>query len=406
MSEPLDALALYDALPPHERAAVDRALRDNPALAEAFRRWQSLRAAVRRDLAEALPDRALLVLYALSDEPLPGELAPAESLLDAAERARLSDAGGHLRAALTRHPGLVDAVRRIRADRDAFSRAWDAHAARNGHVPTPRPAPPVAADRPPAPQAAPPRPLRRVSTVWRYAAVVAVVLFGAVLAYVARRDAGFETVRAAEARTVDLPDGSTVELAAGAVLQMPEDADGREARLLAGNAFFAIRHDEAAPFTVETPNARVTVLGTTFGVAVDGAATDVVLVTGAVALGSRDAAADPVQLAPGERSRVVALDAPSAPAPADLDAALNWTGDVFIRAEPLGAVAGRLAAAFGVPVAVDPALAAETISATRFERDAGVEAALQELALSLGARVEAGLEGGYRIVASGEAGRR
>src|SRR5690606_40297531 len=97
MSEPLDALALYDALPPDERAAVDRALRDNPALAEAFRGWQRLRATVRRDLTQALPDRALLVLYALSDEPLPGQPAPAQSVLDAVEHARLDAVSGPLR---------------------------------------------------------------------------------------------------------------------------------------------------------------------------------------------------------------------------------------------------------------------------------------------------------------------
>jgi ferric-dicitrate binding protein FerR (iron transport regulator) len=412
MSEPLDALAFYDALPPDERAAVDRALRDNPALAEAFRRWQRLRAAVRRDLAAALPDRALLVLYALSDEPLPGEPPPAADLLDAADRARLDAERAHVGAALARHPGLGDAVRRIRADRDAFDHVWNAHTVQNGHAGLRLATPPAsgrpasgrpasgrpAADRPALARAAALR-LRRGSPAWRVAALVAVVLFGAILAYVARRGAGFDTIRASEAMAVDLPDGSTVELAAGAVLEAPGDAGTREARLLAGRAFFDVRPDPAAPFTVETPNAVVTVLGTTFGVAVDAAATDVVLVSGAVALASKDEAAEAVELEPGQRSRVVALDAPSAPAPADLDAALDWTGDLFVRAEPLGAVAARLAAAFGVPVEVDPALAGETVSATRFEREAGLEAALQELALSLGARVEAGPGGGYRIVA-------
>ena len=394
MSEPLDVLALYDTLPPDEQAAVDRALRADPDLAAAFRHWQRLRATVRRDLAEALPDRTLLVLYALSDEPLPGERA-VENLLDAADQARLAADGGRLRDALAEHPGLVAAVRRLRADREAFDRAWSTHTAPNGRAA--RPAPPVAADRPAARSA---RPLWRVSTVWRYAAVVAVVLFGAVLATVVRRDAGFETIRATEAMALDLPDGSSVELAPGAVLQAPEDADVREARLLAGSALFAIRHDPADPFTVETPNAVVTVLGTTFGVDVDAAATDVVLVQGAVALASKDAAAGSVELAPGQRSRVVALDAPAAPAAADLDAALGWTGDLFVRAEPLSAVAARLSEAFGVPVDVDPALAGEMVSATRFEREAGLAAVLEELALTLGARIEGQPGGGYRLLPS------
>ena len=49
-----DALAFYDALPPDERAALDTALREQPALAEAFARWQSLRAGVRAELARDL----------------------------------------------------------------------------------------------------------------------------------------------------------------------------------------------------------------------------------------------------------------------------------------------------------------------------------------------------------------
>ena len=401
MSEPLDALALYDALPPEEQAALEDALRRNPALAEAFRGWQSLRAAVRRDLAEALPDRTLLVLYALSDDPLPGEPAPDADLLGPADRARFDAARDRLQAALAKHPGLVDAVRRIRADRDAFDRAWAAHAVaspRNGH--TARTVPARAGDRPPAAHVGP-RPLRRVSGVWRMAALVAVVLFGAILATVARRDAGFETIRAAEARMVELPDGSTAELAAGALLLVPgADAEQlRHARLLAGNALFAIRHDPTDPFTVETPNAVVTVLGTTFGVTVGQAATDVVLVSGSVALASKDDAEAAVHLAPGQRSRVVALDAPEAPAPADLNAALGWTGDLFVREEPVGRLAASLAAAFRVPVEVDPTLVGETVSATRFEREVGLEAALEELALSLGARVEALPGGGYRLTA-------
>ena len=393
MRESLDALALYDSLPPDERAALDRAMEENPPLAEAFRTWQSLRASVRRDLAEALPDRALLVLYALADDASADALSTDES-------ARLDAARADLDSALDRHPGLVDAVHRIRADRDAFEGVWAAHATPNGE--TARPAAPVhrmAADRPAERPAAPVRPMRRVNPVWRVAALVAVVLFGALLVYVVQRDAPFDTVQTAEAQTLRLPDGSTVELAAGTTILIPEDDadDLRRARLLAGQALFTVRHDPSDPFTVETPNAVVTVLGTTFGLEVGEAETDVVLVNGAVAFASKADADAAVTLAPGERSRVVALDAPSAPAPADLDASLDWTGDLFFRAEPVAVVAARLADAFGAEIAVDDALASEMVSVTRFERDAGLDAALDELAITLGARVEREASG-YRLV--------
>lgn len=398
MSEPFDALALYDALPPEERAAVDQALRDNPALADAFQRWQSLRAQVRRELAQVLPDRALLVLYALSDAPLPGEPAPpGADALDADERARLDAVLDPLQAALVKHPGLVDAVRRIRADRAAFDQVWNAHTTLNGHATTVQPTerPRTALDRAAAPAM---RPVRRRPIVWRMAALAAVVVFGAIATYVLQRDAGFTEIRTAEARTVSLPDGSTAELAAGTTVFVAEDAGIRHARVVAGDALFTIRHDEADPFTVETPNATVTVLGTTFGVEVGEASTEVVLVDGVVTLASRGADEAPVRLAPGQRSQVLALDAPSEPVAADVDAALDWTGSLFLRDEPMARVAERLSDAFGVPVEVDAVLGQQLISATRFARDDGLEAALAELALALDATVEPLPDGGFRLV--------
>ena len=383
MSQPFDTLALYDSLTPDEREELDRAMEANPALAEAFARWTSLRAAVRRELAADLPDRTLLVLYALADE----------NVLDSDERARLDAARDDLGVAMDRHPGLVDVVRRIRADREAFEHAWAAHTHMNGQVEGE--ARTSSADRPPLRLVRPQRPAR---WVWRIAALVAIVLGGALLVQIAMRDAGFETIRASELMAVDLPDGSSVELAEGAVLMIPEEGRPvRQARLMGGRALFDIRRDEANPFTVETPNATITVLGTTFGVAVTEIETEVVLASGIVELASHADREAAVRLEPGERSRVLSLDLPTEPTPADVNAELSWTGDLFIRAESMARVADRLSQAFDTPVEVDAALAGELVSGTRFEREAGLEAALQELAMSLGAQVVPLEGGGFRI---------
>src|SRR5690606_41193155 len=69
----------------------------------------------------------------------------------------------------------------------------------------------------------------------------------------------------------------------------------------------------------------------TFGVDVKGPATNVVLVQGAVALASKDEARGAVRLEPGQRSRVVALDAPEAPVPADLDRSEEHTSELQSR---------------------------------------------------------------------------
>ena len=402
-----DALALYDALPPDERAALDRAVAEQPALAEAFARWQSLRAEVRAELARDLPDRALLVLYALSDE----------DLLSDAERAELDAARPALDDALARHPGLAAAVGSIRADRDAFEAAW-AEAAGADAAPA-RPVPlaaPIAStadagapvpSRSPAPSAS--RPATRAASdrpaaqrthparwVWRATALAAVVAFGVVLTTLWTRDAGWETVVADGARTVTFADGSTARLADGARLAVPTDdlADGRQARLLAGRALFRVEKDAADPFDVTTPNAEVTVLGTTFTVDATDVQTEVVLVSGAVRLAPRARPDAAVTLAPGERSAVLALDAPSAPERADLGA-LDWTGTVFARGLTVGELAARLARQFDETVAVDPALAGEPISDGEYGAD-GLRDALDKITRATGARLV--MEGnGFRL---------
>ncbi len=380
----LDALAFYDALPPDERAALDAALRDHPALSEAFARWQSLRAGVRAELARDLPNRALLVLYALADD----------DLLTDAERAQVDAARPALDAALAAHPGLVAAVRRIRADRDAFDAAWAEAASAPTTVAAPvrlAPAPRRAADRPAADRAAL-RSARPVRWVARVAALVAVVAFAGVLTFLAMRDAGWETV--AGAQTVAFDDGSTIQLADGARLRVSAD-EPRQARMLGGRAFFRIAHDPARPFEVTTPNAEVMVLGTTFTVDATDVETEVTLVQGAVTLMPRATPDAAVRLAPGERSRVLALDAPTAPEPADLGT-LAWTGSVFARGLTVGEVARQLADRFGVAVSVAPALAGEPVSDGEYGAD-GLRDALDKVALAFGARVEA--EGdGFRIV--------
>ncbi|MEM6287893.1 MAG: FecR family protein [Bacteroidota bacterium] len=393
----LDSLALYDALPPDEQAAVAAALAEQPALAEAFARWRSLRADVRVDLAQALPDRALLVLYALADD----------DLLSVDEQDRLEAVRPDIEAAVATHPGLAAAVRRIQADRDAFEQAW-AEAASETAEPAdvaPIEATPIeeetVAPRTAPRRSAPDRSALRASQrptrwVWRAASVLAVVAFAAVATYLFNRDAGWETITAQSDTVVTLPDGSTADLAAGATLMVPEAGaeDARQARLLGGGALFRIEHDAAAPFTVTTLNARVAVLGTTFAVEAADVETEVVLVAGAVEVASDGDPEAAVRLEPGQRTRVLALDAPEAPVRADLGATLAAVDAG--AGETAEGIAALLGERFGVSVAVDDALAHERLSVAPSGDDA--EAALDALARALGARLVA--EGdAFRIAA-------
>ena len=377
---PQDAAALYDTLGPDGRAAVAEALAADPALAAAFERWRSLRA----DLGRALPDRDLVVLHALADR---------DGALSDDERSRLDASGDELARAFDRHPGLVAAVRRVRADRDAFDQAWDEGLAAAVPAET---APARAADRVPVPLLAAQTRDARVSMrwVWRGAAVVAVVAFATLATWLLQRDAGFDVVVADAAQTVTLPDGSVADLAAGSVLWVPTgERDARQARLKTGEALFQIVPDADAPFRLETANADVVVLGTTFGVAASEVQTEVALVAGSVSLAPRRQPAAAVRLRPGQSSAVLAADAPSAPRET---AAPVWTGPEPTSG-PAGAIAERIGQRFGVDVSLADGLAAEPVQG-RFDAEATAEDALRVLALALGADLDAS-DGSFRLTA-------
>ncbi|HIG75631.1 MAG TPA: hypothetical protein EYQ24_13950 [Bacteroidetes bacterium] len=378
MRDATDLLALYDDLSPDEQAALRDALGTDPALAEAAARWRSLRAGVRAELSRDLPDRALLVLHALADRP--------EDLSES-DRQRL--AAADLDGALAQHPGLVAAVERIRADRDAFDAIWQEHAdAPIRREPRRRSAAPSRSAMAPAARPARSRPTR---WAWRASALVVIVAFGALLTFLYNRDAGFQRIVAGEQTLVALADGSEVELAPGAVLMIPRegaDVDPRQARLLTGAALFDIVRQPDAPFHVQTPNADVTVLGTTFSVEITEVqsedATRVVLASGRVRVAPRELDEQAVTLAPGEATEVVRFDAPAAPRATDVAADLAWTGELYARELSAAEVARRIAQATGQRVEVDAAIAGEPVSGT-FHLDEGAEAALRPLALALGA---------------------
>lgn len=106
---------------------------------------------------------------------------------------------------------------------------------------------------------------------------------------------------------VILPDGSKVSLNYGSKLIYPKEFTGKQRNVeLIGEAFFEVTPDAKHPFVIETKNASVTVLGTSFNVlAYDGdEKVEVYVKTGKVELkktGSQIAMNDKVLLFPGEK---------------------------------------------------------------------------------------------------------
>lgn len=405
-------LLFYDDLSPEERRTardtLEEALGEDEDLARAAHRWQAARRRVAERFHEDLPERRLLVLYALAT-------GSGEDTLTRAEERELAEARPQIEAAREAHPALADVIEQIRRERGAFEAAWDEHApeetadrdhAHAGSVPSDDRR---AADRPSAGTGSPPK--RRLVQRWgfRAAAAVALVAFAAVLFFVAQRDLNTVTVTVAESedpRTVTLADGSTARLMPGAALSYVDPEAGttldRQATLEAGRAFFDIVSKQEG-FVLETPTAQVTVLGTRFGVRAEKASTRVVLAFGRVALTSKAATGQPVTLRPGQASRVAAGAHPATPTEVEnLSEALAWTGQFFFRNTPAEDLAAQLAAHYDQTVRVAPALQNQKVTGT-FDRDRPLRETLQTVATALGAQLEP-TSGGYRLAPSSPSG--
>ncbi|MDN7353904.1 FecR family protein [Acetobacter senegalensis] len=104
-------------------------------------------------------------------------------------------------------------------------------------------------------------------TVLAAAACVALVVFP----YIAVRLQADCMTATAETRNVTLADGSTARLAPQSAIAIDYSNGRRQIRLLAGEAFFAVKHDPARPFVVMAGAVRTTDIGTVFDVRRKGA---------------------------------------------------------------------------------------------------------------------------------------
>lgn len=396
MDEELEAFLFFDELPEEQRKKWRAAFEEDPALAEAAARWQRVREQVRKSIERHIPDRRLLILYALKE-------SGRADLLSQEEAQALEAARADLEAAFRAHPALEDVVRHIQEEQADFEEVWERHARRPSEKEAASPQ--EASSQRTARRDRPSQPSRRRRgrRRWVWRAVVGAVLIGfaVVLFFVFEREQHRVTIEAEDVQRVELAGGSTVRLMPGARLSYIDPEAGtsfnRQAEL-SGDAFFEIASAQEG-FTVETPTAQATVLGTSFGVEATEKATEVVLAEGKLALAPKEARDDFVVLAPGQMSRVAQNARPSTPVEVDLPEELDWTGLFVFRNTPIGAIAERLSAHYDTEVVVGPDLQGEEVTGT-FEKGEPLEDVLRILSAALGAEVEADPEGGYRLVAS------
>jgi transmembrane sensor len=144
-----------------------------------------------------------------------------------------------------------------------------------------------------------------------------------------------------EQRTIQLADGSTVELNARSKLRVHLTEHQRDVTLLDGQALFRVAKDKHRPFVVHAGDTQVRAVGTEFDVYKKPISTVVTVVEGRVeAFDPSDGnAATPVVLSAGEQLTVAPHTAPK-PMPTDPAVATAWVQKRLMFEEtPLGEVA-------------------------------------------------------------------
>ena len=155
---------------------------------------------------------------------------------------------------------------------------------------------------------------------------------------------------------LSLPDGSRVDLDAGAKVEVQFMPEVRKVRLMHGTAFFTVTKNPARPFVVSTDEVSVRAVGTAFSVALDPDDVSVLVTEGRVRVQETPASTAP---SPAEARELSALDAgqqgvvrraaPQAAerweirvtrlTPAEIERALAWQGPRLEFADlPLSAV--------------------------------------------------------------------
>lgn len=182
----------------------------------------------------------------------------------------------------------------------------------------------------------PPRAVGRWRTVAALAASLLILVAGAVLwtGDPMVMVAADHRTSPGERRTVQLSDGSTVELGPASAIALHFDADERRIELLRGLAYFTAaprQGEERRPFVVQAASGTARALGTQFSVDRLPGSVEVVVVEHEVAVSVSTGQGRPAEivLSPGQSVRY-AEAGPGRPHAVDLDQALAWRRDRLV----------------------------------------------------------------------------
>ncbi len=359
-----DFLNIEELSADERRRLAERLLSDGD-LRRQYVAWKVLGAAIREEQDQRLGDTELLVAYALEAER--------GSVLSERESAELAAVRARLDVAVENHQTVADIVSRIRQDADVFDRVWQSSARRDSEKDR--------ASRPPN--------RRSVARLgWRTAAIVATAVFVGILSFIVQRDSSRVSIEVADGsiEEISLRDGTNVRMVGPATLSyVASESMTRPGSVeLSGGAYFDVVGN-GIPFVVRTATARVSVLGTNFGLRAKPNVTDVVLASGRLYV-SGTADENRVILEPGYSSTVVRGQAPSAPRAVDLTDALSWAQLFVFRGTTVSEIADRLSSHYDSRITVGQDLRQQLVTGT-FDRNRELQEILETVAASLGASV-------------------
>lgn len=141
---------------------------------------------------------------------------------------------------------------------------------------------------------------------------------------------------------ITLPDGSKMTLNTASAVSLDFEGGKRSVKLLQGEAYFDVVHDETRPFKVAAGYSEVVVKGTAFGVRSDSDKDVVVLERGLVGVSRLSDEHDTAELHPGETITATA-SLLSKVRPSDPANTLSWRdGRLIFENEPFDQVLGEI----------------------------------------------------------------
>lgn len=235
------------------------------------------------------------------------------------------------------------------------------------------------------------RPVRRRGwMIWGGLALSACMALAVAIPLTATSDAVHVTTT--EARTISLPDGSTVDLAPHSTMTL-EDGEMQEIALQ-GGAMFNIRHNPSRSMSIAVDGLTISDIGTRFDVQSGEGQVRVAVAEGEVHV-SATSFPQPVQLPAGQSLRWDRTAGHVSVQPVGTADVGSWReGRLTYQSAPLALVAADLSRYAGVRIMLDPAVRDRPFSGTLAVEHGGTAA--QDLAQLMGLELSHDADG-YRI---------